>query len=291
MHVTIFDLDWRRLAEPQPDGYDTDAILWLLERHRPIEYAHTDRDVDEIDTFGPRLGVGTTAVRVDGKVLLPPPRYQPASGIPKGLLEAIDLLGSWPEIAAQWPRIIRIIQPFNDLNHQLLPAEKTARVSSSSHNDRRRFGVIGVTVDDAVGTARGIVHEMAHHKLRAMGVDNEAASRMIQNSRRDLFFSPVVGRDRPMMALLHALYAFVHVLQLDLLLLAQPWSAERLGSLRDLVARDASRVEATASTIRGRAALDDSGAAFVGALIEWTDRLLSHDHTWLGPSASSSGFW
>lgn len=29
--MKTLDLDWRRLAEPQPDGYDTDAIPWLLD--------------------------------------------------------------------------------------------------------------------------------------------------------------------------------------------------------------------------------------------------------------------
>jgi hypothetical protein len=273
--VKTFDLDWCRIAEPQPDGYDTDAILSLFERDRPMSYVHTDREADETTSVGPSLVIGTVTVQVGVKALLSPPRFQPAPGNSKVLLEGIDLLNLWPEIATQWPRILTIIQPFNDVNLQSVPPERKTRVSSSSHNDRRRFGVIAITVDDVIGTARGVVHEMAHHKLRAIGVDNEAASRMIQNSRRDLFFSPVVGRNRPMTALLHALYAFVHVLQLDLLLLAQPGSAERLEVLRDLVTRDAPRVVATASTIRQRAVLDDSGAAFVGALLEWTDRLLS----------------
>ena len=236
----------------------------------------TEGKADEIISIGPRLGVGTISVRVDGKVLLPPPRYQPAPGIPKVLLDSIDLLNAWPEVATQWSRILRTIQPFNDLKLRSFPPEKGTGVGSSSHNDRRRFGVIGVTVDDAIGTARGIVHEMAHHKLRAMEVDNEAAWRMIRNSPRDRFFSPVVGRDRPMMALLHALYAFLHVLHLDLSLLAQPGSPEGSSAVRTLVARDAPRVEATASVIRQHATLDASGTAFVGALLEWTDRLLAY---------------
>src|ERR1700727_1726773 len=122
--MKTLDLDWRRLAEPQPDGYDTDAILWLLERDTPTSYVQTVGKGDEIISVGPRLGVGTISVRVDGKVLLLPPRYQPAPGIPKVLLDGIDLLNSWPEVATQWSRILRTIQPFNDLKLRSFPTEK-----------------------------------------------------------------------------------------------------------------------------------------------------------------------
>jgi HEXXH motif-containing protein len=135
--------------------------------------------------------------------------------------------------------------------------------------------VIAVTVNCPLGTAQAIVHETAHHKLRAMGVDNEAATRIIRNPADQLFHSPVVGFPRPMTALLHAHYSFLHVIELDLAMLrgeSDPgWRADIITLLR----RNVPRVAESGRTIERYAIVDEPGARFISALLDWTTAALA----------------
>ena len=264
-------IDWRRMSCPTEDGYDTDMIV-RLGRDLPPLRDHRDRD--HATGIEGLVADGRVAVAVDDDPLLQPPRYRPVRGIPEGLTAAIARVARWPAAAAQWPRITHRIQAYTDTAWQEPPLAGQRPLGSSSHNRATRFGVIGLTIDCAVGAAQSIVHETAHHKLRAMGVDNEAATRIICNPPDQLFMSPVVGCPRPMTALLHAQYAFIHVLQLDLnMLRAEPDPARR----RDILTLTDTMTPlmiAGAEIIRSDAQLDAAGEAFMDGFMIWSDAVL-----------------
>lgn len=266
-------VDWARMARPQDDGYDTRTILHLLDAEpMPWHAGPADRTAPSLASSRDGLAV---EVAVDDAPLLPPPRFVPLPGFPEPLAAAIELVRCWPAASAQWPRIVRRIQPFADA--ELIPSGAAADsrgLGSCSHNESARFGVIGLTVNSPVGAAQAIVHETAHHKLRAMGVDNEAAVRFVRNDPRDLFPSPVVGRPRPMTAVLHAHYSFLHVLQLDLFMI-KAGPPEGRADVATLIGRNAPRIASTAATLRRFALLDEPGESFVGAMLEWTDAALA----------------
>ncbi len=59
-------------------------------------------------------------------------------------------------------------QPFVDVT--LTPEQWQLNHGYSSDGFRFPFGVVAATVDNAYGFAQALVHETAHHKLRALGV-------------------------------------------------------------------------------------------------------------------------
>jgi hypothetical protein len=74
------------------------------------------------------------------------------------------------------------------------------------------------TIDDVIGGAEGFVHEAAHQRLNLLGLQiEEHDGRLIQNDSEAVFFSPI-RRDclRPMSALIHGIYAWTHMLEVDI---------------------------------------------------------------------------
>ncbi len=253
-------IDWARMARPQRDGYDTDSLA-ELHRRAPAPWHSSEARLGEPVEIG-----------ISGPPLLAPPRFLPAAQPFGALGEAIGLVAAWPEMAAQWPRIVSRIQPFTDV--ETTSQEGKPRIGSCSHNESGRLGLIGLTVDCPLGAAQALVHEAAHHKLRIMGVDNEASVRLLANDPAQMYFSPIVGRPRPMTALLHAHYSFMHVLELDLRLLEVETEEDRHRDVHTLLARNAPRVADMTATLRAAARPDRDGEPFLAALLEWADEAL-----------------
>jgi hypothetical protein len=269
-------IDWARMARPQPDGYDTRMALSLIESESTPWRARGFRR--PAPNGGPGIAGGTVALSA-AEPLLPPPRWQAIDGVPPALEQAIDLVGRWPEAADQWPRIIHTIQCFTD-------AERPgARLYSASHSVGSRTGVIGLTPHCPLATAQALVHEMAHTKLRAMGVDNENAIRIVTNPPREMFFSPVVGEERPMTAVLHAQYSFIHVLQLDTLMLETEPDEQTRSHIHRLIARNVPRMDAGRDIVARFMRMDRDGEDFMAAFLGWTEEVLKRGHELLRSDA------
>ena len=173
----------------------------------------------------------------------------------------------WPAVAAQWPNIVHTIQCYVDAD---LPAHGPGRLGSSSHSVDGRPGVIGLTVNCPLATAQAVVHEMAHHKLRAFGVANEQAIRIVTNPPDELYASPIVlDRLRPMTAVLHAQYSFIHVTQLDIFMLEQEDDQDVRSDICALLSRNVLRMEMGFQTLRAHARTDIAGRDFLGSFFEW----------------------
>ncbi len=267
------DIDWSRLAEPQADGYDTAQTLWFAEHEtsarRPEAYRRRDA------SGAPTLFDGLVAVRNRASGGLAPPRYAPAAPDHAHLARAAAYVGHWPEMARQFPALTDTVQPWSDTS---VPAELWLQVpGSSSHSEEHEFGVVMVTIDSPIATAQAMVHEMAHHKLRALGVSLLGASRLVANDPADLFVSPIItDRRRPMTAVLHAQYSFIHVTALDVAIYD---AAEEDQQLADqavfLLARNVPRMERGYEEISRHICTDEAGAAFVDAFMAWSARVLA----------------
>jgi HEXXH motif-containing protein len=264
-------IDWSRMAEPQADGYDTLAILRLIEEepapwrpHPPIREAGED---------APSVCDGTVAVAIRDAPLLPAPRFAPVHAVHPNFTKALNYVARWPVASAQFPRIIHTVQCFTDT--AIASTKGEHRLGSASHSINERFGVIGLTVDSPLATAQAVVHEMAHHKLRAIGIANEEAIRIVTNSPADLFPSPVVvEQPRPMTAVLHAEYSFIHVTQLDLMMHAGEENEKSRADILVLLARNVPRMEAGFATIRQHVQTDAAGKVFIDAFLNWSDQVL-----------------
>jgi HEXXH motif-containing protein len=140
----------------------------------------------------------------------------------------------------------------------------------------RGFGSIAVSVDNHVGFAEGIVHETAHHKLRALGVDIESATRLILNPPERTYPSPIrYDCLRPMSAVLHAQYSYTYIMQLDLHILRAQECPERDRQIvEDSLAVILPKLEFGMTVLKSHLVADMCGEAFFGGLETWTREIL-----------------
>ena len=259
MYATIssHDVDWTRVSEPQRDGYDTLVALALAKR----------------ELHWTALAPPPPPHIFDGRVALRPWR----SGVPlnpllaPGSLEHANLRRAETYLKTAWPIAHR---QFAELVAELAPMDllgpaSGARIGSySGHSPAPPFAIY-VTCFDAFGTAESLVHEMAHVKLRCLGVQIESASRLILNSPSELYRSPLRAHRRPMTAVVHAFYSWLHIVELDTRLAdVEP----RRALLR--MARNCDWIEAMAQEIRANVRTDESGQRFLPQLFAWAERLL-----------------
>jgi hypothetical protein len=131
-------------------------------------------------------------------------------------------------------------------------------------------------VDDALGLAQALIHETAHQKLDALGVHADKAGRLIVNDAADSCLHPHFnGRRQPMTAAFHEQYSFIHVVALDLYVLAAADDARERQRILMLLARNTARMEAGHDEIAGHIRTDRDGAWFVEAFLKWSSNLLA----------------
>jgi hypothetical protein len=261
-------IDWSRVAQPQADGYDTDVVFRLRAATAPPAGVHDDRSTAAPTLFGGRVVVVN---RLEGG--LRGRGFRPARCDHPNLGRAAEYLNAWPEVALQFPRLVSTIQPWNDTSRT--PEQWLANPGSSSHSLEEEFGTIMATVDSPIGLANAMVHEMAHHKLRALGVSILTATRLITNDPREEYFSPIKGRKRPLTAVLHAQYSFIHVVCLECALQSSDHlSVDEKRKARERFSWHVSSMERGYGELERHARTDADGAVFLDAFMKWSREVL-----------------
>ena len=251
------DVDWTRIAEPQPDGYDTRAALALAAR--------------ELGWRPPQSPERPHAF--DGRVALRPWRsdipINPALG--PGALEHPNLRRAEACVKNVWSAVHR---QFAELVPELAvmdlrePAGDSLG-SYSGHAPSPPFAVY-VTCFDAFGAAESLVHEMAHVKLRCLGVQVESGSRLILNPPSELYHSPLRSYPRPMTAVVHAFYSWLHITEL-----CARWADVDPQRALLRMARNCDWIEAMGEEILQHVRTDEAGRKFLPPLFAWAGRLLA----------------
>jgi HEXXH motif-containing protein len=262
-------IDWSRMAVPQDDGYDSEVTLMLAEAGTAGRPPYRRRPADGAAL----LFDGIVSVREAPPNGLMNERIVPAPVDHPNLTAAAGNLARWPAACAQFKRLTDTIYPYTD------PAESghaaAWTLGSSSHSYEEEFGAVHVTVDCPLGLAQALIHEMAHHKLRALGVSVESAGRLIANHPDQRFASPVrKDKLRPMTAVFHAQYSFIHMTALDLHMLAAEPDEGNQRRIMMLLARNVPRMEAGFTEIDRSIETDDAGRRFVQAFMDWSRRVL-----------------
>jgi HEXXH motif-containing protein len=261
-------IDWSRMAVPQKDGYDTEMTLRLAEHgaspKRPDPYVR--RPLDGAVTFCDDM----VAVRPARERGLGTDKIVPAPLDHPNLSIGAAYLARWPEAYAQFVRLVDTVYPYTE-PEQARHGELA--LGSSSHSYEEDFGSVHATVDNALGFAQALIHEMAHQKLRALGVSFEAAHRLIANDPSERFDSPI-RKDitRPMTAVFHAQYSFIHVTALDLHMLAAAKGERERQYILMLLARNVPRMQAGHREVAQHIKADAGGRLFVDTFLDW-----SHD--------------
>lgn len=259
------DFDWSRVAEPQPDQYDTEVALERLRRRGnsrprpPLGDTPTifDGAVAVRPLEGPYLGMGFSSAPLEDERI--------------GLAESY--VRQWPVVFQQFKSLIYAFYPLRDLSGtRIRPGQK----GYASHSFESHIGTLSASIEDPIGTAEAFVHEMAHNKLRSLGIMFESTQGFIANDPQDLYLSPIrIGVLRPMTAVFHAEYSFIYVIQLYLMLLAaDPEEATRrylLSLLRNLMPRMEEGFQVIAANIQ----VDSIGRPFVEGFMDWAGRALA----------------
>lgn len=260
-------IDWEKLARPLPNLYDTAVILAFASADQSPRRG--ERYVRRVPAMGERtIFNGEIAVRHLSPIFnvgaMPFAENGPLNAPEIDIAES--LTRNWPEVYEQFAILMDTLNPVVSRN----PGE-----FSASHSEEHLFGTMYATVHDPLALAQCCVHEMAHHKLRALGVGINQASTILLNSPEELYVSPIIKhRKRPMSAVLHATYAFLHVLELDIAVATKEPRATFRASAIGRIQRDAKRVEEGVQVIRQHGTFDGNGTAFLSGLLQWAEDTL-----------------
>lgn len=264
MSEMIATVDWLRVAEPQADCYDSRVVLSLLEGDFSEEF--------KAEVGGPTFADGTIALTQD-PILNGFEGCHPAPPDHPNVMTAERLLRQWPEGFRQCQLLLRSIGLSES---DALGSDQV--VGSICGPGSYGFGSIAVTVNHHMGLAEGIVHEMAHHKLRALGVEFESATRLVANSTGDRFPSPIrYDCLRPMTAVLHAQYSYTYIANLDLAVIERDTSDHwrRLAVLKNSLAIIVPKLEFGMQVLRQNWEYDEEGKLFAEGLFNWCERIVA----------------
>jgi hypothetical protein len=249
-------IDWFRIAEPQFNQYDTEIAL---------DFAQRSGYVRRTFPTAPHIMDGAIAVVDEGHYRLPS-CCVPAPADHENIRRACELLEFWPEVACQFRQLTETVAFY-----QYRGAQRQTYHSTGTE----RFGGIAATVDHAVELAECLVHEMAHHKLRALGVHMNDADRIFLNPADECFHSPIrYDCLRPMPAVFQAQSSFTYAAALHcrIATATQATGAERSFALLQL-ANLLPKLEFGEAVIREHALLDSAGRDFLAGYQNWFARV------------------
>lgn len=255
---------WDCMVEPQSDQYDSLVALEFVHRSgysRPV--------IGEDPTFfDGKVALRDNSVRLESYCVTSPFDHP-------NIERACNLIKLWPSAFTQFQLLIESVSPF-------INTKDKANISCSSHSKGfGQFGQIAATIDHSVAFAEALVHEMAHHKLYALGIHLESSERIVKNSPQQKFKSPIrYDCLRPMPAVFHAQYSFTYVLALDIKIIKAcdiVSEHERFFALNSL-AFNISRLEFGYHVISENAEFDSAGSKFFKKYSDWLHNLFSEGY-------------
>lgn len=254
--------DWRRVAAPQHDLYDHEALMSMARdrwSYQPV-YA------------GGTRWMGVELIRGESR----------GNGIEPASLDDAKLLDVTIRLQRLWwgRQVFQLLDFFSPL-----VTGRPGRGCVSGHDKPSQGSRMGayVTIDDPTGCAEGIVHEVAHQRLHCMGIDiDEHDGTLFENDFVPRFFSPI-RRDclRPLSALLHGVYAYTFVLEVDL--------AAEDGD--EYLRFNLPKVRRGLEEIRKAAKPTSSGSRFLDGYFEWADGVVAIGEKRLRTAGLSEVMW
>jgi aspartyl/asparaginyl beta-hydroxylase (cupin superfamily) len=253
-------IDWSRLAEPQADEYDTEAILQFASR---AGYRRTSAG------SSPSVFDGQVAVRYVYHAL--PEFGQLSKQFPdapedhRNIALAAEYIRRWPAAFRQCQRLLEAIHPA--LHPQISLESGDIYRGSVCHSDGRLFGTLWATIFCPLGLAEAIVQEMAHQKLRALGVTFEYAAS---------------GSEVDVAGILRTGYACVHATTLDTCILQKESDPTRRKALEDVLERNLARLEEGPRIVRHLVKSGGPEQGFIEGFFAWIEKSIEAGRAILG---------
>lgn len=267
MNNTLVAIDWSRMAEPQADQYDAQVVRALL--------AAGSRQQKGRPAAGePTICEGQIALRYRDIPAMSPPHFSWAPLDHPNLTAATDYLRRWSAGYAQFVALIDTVHPC--LDPKIRPEYQEISTGSSSYSSETWFGTVCVTVDHPIGCAQGLVRELAHQKLHALGISPTRAERLIANNPEVHYPNPIhPGLSQPLPALLHTIYPLLYVTELDVQMLLRESDKRRRDQILQLLLRNLVRLEASHAALIAQVVPDWAGTLFIDALNAWARRVVA----------------
>lgn len=277
--AAVSAVEWGRMAEPQADQYDTCVTLeFATNGGSPLRREPYTR---RPPGGSPTIFDGVVAVRYISAACPRSSRHADGPLDHPNIRQAAEYVRRWPTVFEQFRSLMDSYHPMIDLT--VPPAKYGEALGSSSHSEESMFGTMWATFYDPLGLAQAFVHEMAHQKLRALGVSFEAADRLITNRPGELFASPIrKDRPRPMTAVFHAEYSFIYVTALDVEMIRAEADPARRATLLSLLSRNVTRMEEGLEVIKRHVKVDAEGRDFVDGFYAWAERVIESGNDLLG---------
>lgn len=274
-------IDWKRIAKPQPDGYDSYVIAQLLNQ----KYGWVKRVPlsGEYTICDGKVAVVSDRIYTDAETL---PTSRMMCGMPKWNDEyaaKIDpFLRTWTDghqmlglfLDEFWPKWSTFMTEHSfgcTSGHYEIVTSQDARQGA------RHAGVINavyVTMNSLSGCAEGIYHEVAHARLEALGMNIETHDgALILNTPDELYESPVRrDKKRPMSAVIQAIYSWIVFGENDIRCAAIPGNAS---TSAEYLINNLPKIEDGLREIRNHVRCTPEGTAFMDGYFEWGDTIVT----------------
>jgi hypothetical protein len=253
-------IDWSKMHRPQADGYDTEMVRQLAVERYGFRKAY------------PKVGEPSM---FNGKLALIHEKDQAAAWLINAPFDHPNILKTealmyevWPEMAAQCEALLQSVWILLDKN------QHRDDLSGGTCGNHGPFGGICTTVQGVLGFGHGLIHELGHWKLHAMGVHLEDWDNLVANEFTEMFESPIrKDKPRPMGACIQAQYSYLNVLEWEI----RCWKA---GVKSDMMALNVTRMSAGRETLKAWRP-DANGEAFAAAMDAWTEELITEANSLL----------
>jgi len=286
------NIDWTRIAKPQPDGYDSHIIAAILN-----------------EKYGWNKISPTSELRLcNGAVAVVQDRQYPSDEVGRSDNPMIDGVSYiTPEVCAgidrfltAWPAGAQMLELFLDEYWAKWSKTMTphARGCSSGHYEiksclekhQRTSGLVlnavYVTANDWQGCAEGIYHEVGHARLESIGIDIGAHdNRLLLNGPNELYDSPIRWDiKRPMSAVVQAIYSWIMFCEADIQCAVNLQGYDTKDSEHKQTPAEASciylignipKIQDGLVEIRNNIKVTPEGREFFNGYLEWGDDVVS----------------
>jgi hypothetical protein len=283
-------LPWEKVAEPQKDFVDLD-MLWYTAYEL---YGYTKpAKKKELSLFDGRIGVNLFTPNKN-KTFINYDDY--SKNNLDNLLEFTINLTPYSEHVS---RFLDVYHPFmkDELDDNYIFEMNTNNLGCSCGPiSYPKSGSIEIcsTYTNPIGAGDGIIHEVWHQRLHALGIDFETHSKLFFTNQDDELFDSPIRKDklRPMPAVIQAQYSYIGVTEYykslidvlfhptDSVLESKPkytnLSTANLNSWLRASARNVYRIREGVETIRNNIKpTPDIGERFIYGYIQYANRVIN----------------
>ena len=296
--MDLKQIDWKRIAKPQPDAYDSHIIATILyEKYGWKKITPTSELTFCNGTVGIAEDKLEWAESLQHGSLWRPTNTFWGSGMDHMTPE---LTATIDRFLMAWPDGSLMLQNFLDEYWPKWSGQMStyARGSSSGHIIMAHgaqlnppvggviLNAVYVTANDPQGCSAGTYHEVGHARLESIGIDiDKHDNQLLLNTPDELYDSPVRWDvKRPMSAVVQGVYSWIMLSEADLQcgLNLTGWDTKNpdiqvspAEATAGYLIGNIPKIEDGLAEIRTHAKLTPEGVAFMDGYLEWGEDLIS----------------